>query len=290
MFPTPVNSRFAGDAVSLASVAGPIEVRLAAEQASQATFEVMARPISNVPATESKSSSSAIRAALLPSLILNKHPRTLIQLIVQGLSVPRTPWKDVLVASMINASTLALLNAGSIPMRGVVCAVAIGRLPGVGIVVDPSEEECADMDVGGCFAFIFAEGVGRCVESVWTSWRSKSGIFDEKDFAEARELAKDAAQNVYNAIKRSISWMGTTEPFELVPPVLMKTLSGKESEGGDDSEDDRMEIWYVYALHVTCSSILSLVLTEKLEVNMTYSVIPSVAALVAWSKGHSDFT
>ncbi|EKM79521.1 hypothetical protein AGABI1DRAFT_128669 [Agaricus bisporus var. burnettii JB137-S8] len=52
---------------SVASVSGSIEVRLAAEQASQATLEDISGPLSNVVTTESKAISSAVRAALLLS-------------------------------------------------------------------------------------------------------------------------------------------------------------------------------------------------------------------------------
>lgn len=128
-------------------------------------------------------------------------------------------------------------------MRGVICAVAVGHLPVTGLIVDPSEEECTMMDAGGCFAFIFAEGVGNHAESVWTSWRSKSGGFAEKDFTEARMLAKNAAQHVCNAMKASIPWMGTAESFELASSAGIK---GPDREEGDD---EKMEIWYVNAHH-----------------------------------------
>ncbi|KAF5355090.1 hypothetical protein D9756_005577 [Leucocoprinus leucothites] len=238
-----------GDMVSLASVSGPIEVRLAAEHASHATFEVTTRPLSNVPATEAKSMALAIRSALLPSLILNNHPRTLIQLVVQALTSARTQWKDSLIASMINAGSLALMSAGSVPMRGVVCAVAIGHLPGIGPVVDPSEEECSDLSAGGCFAFLFAEGVGSNVENVWTSWRTRSGAVDEKNFAQARALAKGAAQNVYIAFKSSVSWMGTNEPFELAHSGA--TRIHEEREEPEDEDEEKMEIWSVLIYFVS---------------------------------------
>lgn len=37
-----------GETEALASVSGPLEVRLAAEQASKATFEVIVRPLSGL--------------------------------------------------------------------------------------------------------------------------------------------------------------------------------------------------------------------------------------------------
>ncbi|KAF7768613.1 hypothetical protein Agabi119p4_7856 [Agaricus bisporus var. burnettii] len=76
-------------------------------------------PLSNVVTTESKAISSA--------------------LVVQALSSPRTRWKQPLISCMINSSSLALLNAASVPMCGVVCAVAVGHLPDIGFVKVSSE-------------------------------------------------------------------------------------------------------------------------------------------------------
>ncbi|KAK7042217.1 exosome component Rrp46 [Favolaschia claudopus] len=186
-----------GDTVAVASVSGPIEVRLAAENPSSSTFEVQLRPLSNVPTTQSKSLAASIRAALIPSLILSQNPRTLIQLVIQALSPTRSPSHDTLVASMINASTIALLNAGSIPMKGVVCAVSIGRRNS-SLIVDPGDEELAALDASGCFAFAFGNGAedARCV---WTNWKS-SVSFNEKELAECKRLALIAAQSVWRRI------------------------------------------------------------------------------------------
>ncbi|KAF7365648.1 Exosome component Rrp46 [Mycena venus] len=207
-----------GDTVAVASVSGPIEVRLAAENPSLSTFEVLLRPLSNVPATQSKSLAASIRAALIPSLILSQNPRTLIQLVIQALSPTRSRSFDTLVAAMINASTIALLNAGSIPMKGVVCAVAIGRIKSTTLVVDPGEEEEAAIDASGCFAFSFGNGLDdtRCV---WTNWKSASRSFDEAELARCKLLASVAAKSV---------WL-----------QIQKVFEGDESGG---EEEDEMEI------------------------------------------------
>ncbi|KAF8194364.1 ribosomal protein S5 domain 2-type protein [Mycena galopus ATCC 62051] len=204
-----------GDTVALASVSGPIEVRLAAENPSLSTFEVLHRPLSNVPATQSKSLAASIRAALVPSLVLSQSPRTLIQLVIQALSPTRSKSSDTLVAAMINASTIALLNAVSIPMKGVVCAVAIGRIKST-LVVDPGEEEETALDASGCFAFAFGNGIddARCV---WTNWRS-SRSFDEAELAQCKLLASVAAKLV---------WL-----------QIQKVFEGDE---GGEQEDDEME-------------------------------------------------
>jgi exosome complex component RRP46 len=212
----------------LASVSGPIEVRLAAEQPSRATFEVSVRPLSGVPGTEAKSLASSIRAALTPSLLLAQHPRTLIQLVVQSLTPtasPRPP--PSLVASIINASTAAVLNTGSVPMRGVVCAVSVGRLhttsmPSVAyLVLDPSDSELASATASGCFAFIFAYGLESpersnsagypkmSCELVWSNWRA--GAFGEEELIRAQELAKVGAERVWLAMKESIPSMNAQQ-------------------------------------------------------------------------------
>ncbi|KAJ7366244.1 exosome component Rrp46 [Mycena albidolilacea] len=209
------SARFAfGDTVAVASVSGPIEVRLAAENPSLSTFEVLLRPLSNVPATQSKSLAASIRAALIPSLILSQNPRTLIQLVIQALSPTRLRSSDTLVATMINASTIALVNAGSIPMKGVVCAVAIGRIKSA-LIVDPSEDEETALDASGCFAFAFGNGIddARCV---WTNWKSPRS-FDEVELARCTLLASAAAKSV---------WLQTQKIFE----------------GDESGEDDEMEI------------------------------------------------
>jgi exosome complex component RRP46 len=96
-----------GETKAIASVSGPIEVRLAAEQASKATFEVIIRPLSNVPGTESKALAATIRSLLTPSLLLPLNPRTLVQLVIQSLSPsPSVKFHPSLIAYFINFSIL----------------------------------------------------------------------------------------------------------------------------------------------------------------------------------------
>ena len=57
---------FLSETKALASVSGPIEVRLAAENPSRATFEVSVRPLSYVLGTDAKSLSYTMRSLLSP--------------------------------------------------------------------------------------------------------------------------------------------------------------------------------------------------------------------------------
>ncbi|TFK32434.1 ribosomal protein S5 domain 2-type protein [Crucibulum laeve] len=241
-----------GDTSALASISGPIEVRLVAEQASQATFEVLLRPLSNVPATEAKALGATIRSALAPSLILTKNPRTLVQLVVQSLSSKGDgTQREALTAAMINASTLALLNAGSVPMRGVVCAIPVGRCTAgdreTRLFVDPGETEISEIQGGGCFAFVFGDKLGwgdGDVECVWTNWKSTSGTFDENELSRARELALKAARAVYAEIKRGVKTMGAV-PFKFNEKRVKEDVKkGLEAElkTEEGSNDEKMEI------------------------------------------------
>jgi ribonuclease PH len=94
---------------------------------------------------------------------------------------------DALIAAVLNASTLALMNAGSgsIPMRGAVCAVATDR-SGTNsrarpiLVLDPTDEEFPSLKKGGgYFAFFFSYGV--IGSRLHTS-------FDEQDLIRATDL------------------------------------------------------------------------------------------------------
>lgn len=236
-----------GDTAALASLSGPIEVRLAAESPSKATFEVMVRPLSNVPATDAKSLGASIRSTLEPSLILTKNPRTLVQLVVQSLSpASESSMNQSLSAAMVNASSLALLKAGSVPMNGVVCAVAIGKSSCGSFVVDPSEEE--NLDAGGCFAFLFADEVGLSgsnSDCVWTSWKATKGKYDQAELVTARELARSAAGVVYGEMRKTFdaSLHGAVHPatdtqVKVEPPVAAE----EEAEEEEEDDDDKMDI------------------------------------------------
>ncbi|KAF8815040.1 exosome component Rrp46 [Phlegmacium glaucopus] len=236
-----------GEVAALASISGPIEVRLASELPSKATFEVILRPLTNVPGTDSKCLAATIRASLEPSLILTSNPRTLIQIVIQSLRQGRhSKWRDSLTAAMINASCLALLNSGSVYMRGVVAAVAIGRLPDGTLVVDPDEEEEECLGGGGCFAFMFADETGLKNDNtsnsdcVWSGWKSMSGAYDESELFRARELARVKASDVYVVMKKSIDARisyNTDTPARNNIEVIKDEMKGE-----NDSDDDRMEI------------------------------------------------
>ena len=129
-------------------------------------------------------------------------------------------------------------------MRGVVTAVAIGRLSDGTLVVDPDEEEESSLGGGGCFAFMFLDGLDKTnSDCVWSGWKSTSGTYDESEIFSARDLAKATALDVYHAMKKSIDTLGARVSYNTDTPArgLSKVVKD-ETMVEDDSDDDRMEI------------------------------------------------
>ncbi|PFH52973.1 hypothetical protein AMATHDRAFT_138653 [Amanita thiersii Skay4041] len=254
----------------LVSISGPIEARLASENPSKATFEVHLFPLSGISATDSRALAASIRAALTPSLILTHNPRTLIQFVGQSLtpslllashtSAGQTNWDDALAAALINAGTLALLNAGSIPMRGTIWAVSVGLTTSGNIIIDPDENELHDLVASGCYAFMFADRVSGNdkvvpdIQCVWTNWRNiPSSIpnirrMKEEDVRQARELASAAAKEIGNVMKTQIVKMGKKQQPRIPPPpstTLNLDVQAHANELHDTNmevDDDKMEI------------------------------------------------
>lgn len=147
---------------------------------------------------------------------------------------------------MINAATIALLNAGSIPMRGVITAVSVGRLVNgkgkekssvVELVVDPSPGEEPYLQGGGCFAFMSATGLGSdgmdCVWANWTIEGKRGG--GEEEIVKAKDLAKIAAKELWRRIKKRFDPAyveGTGEERDV----------GVEVVEEEEEDDNKMEI------------------------------------------------
>lgn len=228
----------------VASVSGPIEVRPAVENSTKATFEVSVRPLASVPGTDAKTLGATIKSLLTPSLLLTRHPRTLIQLVIQPLSPslmgsPKAipPLHPGIAATSINASSLALMNA-SVAMKGVVCAVAVARTSSGELILNPTGDQLVSSTASGCFAFIFT-GAGSSndqlhVSDVWSNWQS-SLRFDAEEMFEARELAQEGARHVWELMKESIGSVGVRSSDDVKAEPTDRLTGG----GGDE---DKMEI------------------------------------------------
>lgn len=214
-----------------------------AENSTKATFEVSVRPLASVPGTDSKALGATIKSLLAPSLLLTRHPRTLIQLAIQPLSpsLGDSP-KGVpslhpgIAAASINASSLALMNA-SVSMKGVVCAVAVARTSSEQLTLNPTTDQLAASTASGCFAFIFtaAESPNNRldVSEVWSNWQSSLG-FDVAEMVVARDLAQQGARHVWELMKESIGSVGAS-----TSDIKTGVTDRQPEDGGDE---DKMEI------------------------------------------------
>lgn len=241
-----------GETKTLVSVSGPIEVRPNLELPSQAALEIHVRPLASISGTDSKALATNLKSILSPALLLSHHPRTLVQIVAQALcgtdsgsgmgSVGRG-WSASLIASLVNASSAALINTGSVPMRGIVCAVAVGRKSSEGgteLVLDPSEAELPHLLGGGCFAFFFSAvlssssstGIPPC-SLLWTNYTTNTP-FDEAELERARGLAEAGVRKVWKALKKSVGTMNTSQ--ESIARKLKKDTEAVEED------DANMEI------------------------------------------------
>lgn len=257
--------KISGQTRSLVSISGPIEARLASESPSQATLDIHIRPLTTVPGTDAKALAATLKSLLSPSLILSYHPRTLIQVVGQalcgnesgsGLGSVGRGWNASLVASLINATSAALISAGSIPMKGVVCAVAVGRLSShisgaSRLVLDPSETELGYLAGGGCFAFLFstvlleessqADSNSPACLLIWTSYSSSASSFDESELFAAKALAEVGARQVWHTLKDSVPTLDSSGATQTHDRYNDEERTGA-SRTKDEVDDAKMEI------------------------------------------------
>jgi exosome complex component RRP46 len=242
-----ISLSYPDDVHVLASVSGPMEVRLAAENSTKATFEVSVRPLASIPGTEAKALGATIKSLLTPSLLLTRHPRTLIQLVIQPLSPSLVGSKKVMpslhpgiAAASINASSLALMNA-SVTMKGVVCAAAVARTSSEELILNPSTDQLASSTTSGCFAFIFTAAElsndRLHASEVWSNWQSSLG-FDIAEMVGARELAQQGAKHIWELMKESVRSVGVHRSDDA--EVKAEVTDRPPEDGGDG--DTKMEI------------------------------------------------
>ncbi|EPQ26830.1 uncharacterized protein PFL1_05465 [Pseudozyma flocculosa PF-1] len=130
-----------------ASILGPTEVRIRDELTDSATLDIVLHPLSGVAGIPAKSMAASLHTLFASVLLLHHHPRSMIQLVLQTTSSPPAPAitdsaararNPLLIgpdtppspsekACLINAASLALLDAG-IVARGTVAACSCAVL------------------------------------------------------------------------------------------------------------------------------------------------------------------
>lgn len=224
------SARFAfGTSSALASVSGPIEAKLGVEAPSKATLDILVRPLSGIPGITERLLVSNLRNVFTPAIILGAHPRTLIQVVIQNLSPPppSSNLKNSLfetnpstTAVMVNAASIAFLQASSLPLTGVIVAVAVGVSLHDGervILVDPEDSELETLVAGGVFAFLSAQPNAADpndfskAKVVWSFW---DGTFRPAEVSQAEVLARAAGFKVLRTFY-SVIFEGNSPSMEL---------------------------------------------------------------------------
>lgn len=131
------------------------------------------------------------------------------------------------------------MNA-SVPMKGVVCAVAAARTSSEEFILNPTADQLVSSTGSGCFAFIFTAAElsndRLHVSEVWSNWQSSLG-FDVAEMFGARELAQQGAGHIWELMKESIGSVGIRRSDD--GEVEAEPAGRLPGDGGDE---DKMEI------------------------------------------------
>lgn len=263
-----------GTTSALVSLAGPTDVPPAREHPSKAYLDVHYRPVSGVPGPSARALAGVVRGCLEGAVEVGRYPRTMVQVVVQGLNhyererrnagnedsdldeeeneeVRRSRvWEGEYLAAnaaCMNAVSCAAVDAGSLALRGVLCAVAVCRTGGGALYLDPSTKEWGEADARGWFVFLVTKESEEeeedslvCVP-VYQSWRCREGEEDEEDVEDARDVAEDGAKAVWGTIRGAV---GEVYGEVLGKPKEIKTKVEEEKRSESESEDNEeaMEI------------------------------------------------
>lgn len=172
-----------------------------------------------------KSLVSILRSVFTSAILLNAHPRSLIQIVFQLLSSSslgvryRAAGSHMVdeslsvAAALINAGSLAFLQASSIPLTGVIIAVSIGVKEENGsrnLLVDPEESETSSLVGCGVFAFLFFQSRQRQSNGergiegkvVWSQW---NGDLEMTEVSRAEKLARQKGLEILQLFRRIMS-------------------------------------------------------------------------------------
>jgi exosome complex component RRP46 len=106
---------------------------------------------------------------------------------------------------MINASTLAFLDSSSVPMCGIVAAVAVARNHQGFLIADPPDADLENSRGMGCFAFMLSDEIGSIGNCIWASWKSPTGAYNETEVFEAKELARQKADEIGKLMRATVA-------------------------------------------------------------------------------------
>lgn len=232
-----------GPSAALASFTGPTEIRLREEQLSQATLELVHRPLEGVAGVQSRALEDSLSAVFEPLLNLRAFPRSLCQIVVQGLAPapaaypssspfgapsqrngwprsnddedddmdgakeedgsPLAGYSFSGRAAALNAASLATLHAGSVGLRAFPIAVSLALSTEGDLLADPSLDEETSAQARFGFGWAFGAGIS-----------SKKGDEEEAELVWAEAEGDFTRQELTKA--RELSRRKAEEVLEIV--------------------------------------------------------------------------
>ncbi|XP_062539018.1 exosome complex component RRP46 [Armigeres subalbatus] len=172
-----------GATAVVASVNGPIEVKLQHMDVEKSYIDICFKPRTGLGSVNDRLLESLIKSTYDSAILTGLHPRTAISIQIQEMQD-----QGGLVACAINAVCLALMNSG-IEMKYLVAAVhSVLRQDGT-LALDPDELQSKDSLAK--FTFVF-ENCTRNTVSIYTH-----GKFTTEQYHRALKMAEQAVGKVF---------------------------------------------------------------------------------------------
>ena len=137
----------AGDSAALVAVFGPTGASKRQEIVNRAAIEVVYKPLSSAPGAAEKEKESVLRQIAEAAVMTQLHPRTVVQIVVQELNNDGS-----MLAVVINAMCVALLDAG-VPLRHSFVAAAVATRMDGSVLLDPAAADEAACRSSCTFAY-----------------------------------------------------------------------------------------------------------------------------------------
>ncbi|CAK9814023.1 Exosome complex component RRP46 [Anthophora quadrimaculata] len=169
----------------MAGIYGPLEAKPQKMMYDKATVEVTYSPIKGPPKVDDRMIEMYIKETCEAAIIVTFHPATAICINIQELED-----SGGILACIINAACLALLNAG-IPMKFTIAAVSCMIEENTdNFILDPDITKLQDAKAEFTFAFDSMKKDMICCHT--------AGCFTEEEFLEAMNKCKEASQHVFD--------------------------------------------------------------------------------------------
>ncbi|XP_055678515.1 exosome complex component RRP46 [Lutzomyia longipalpis] len=181
-----------GETVVIASVHGPVEVKLQNLQYDRSSVEVFYKSKTGQQSVGDRFREQYIRNTCESALLTAIYPRTAISLQLQEMED-----RAGLIACAVNAACMSLLHSG-LEMRFLVAAVHCALRPSGAILFDPDVRTMAE-EGGTVAAFTFAfDSIDRRTVAVHTE-----GKYTAEQFNQAQNACREASAAIFDFYRSS---------------------------------------------------------------------------------------